>query len=72
MPFDVSLTLRVNVIGECLSHRHGGLLGVGGGEEASGNITWVVCGGKYKEKHHLVDHLAKHGAAFQLSGLAKL
>lgn len=67
MPVDVSLTLRVNVIGDCLSHRHGGLLGGGKPVETSP-------GGdrKYKEKHHLVDHVAKHGAAFQRSGLAKL
>lgn len=35
MPVDVSLTLRVNVIGDCLSHRHGGLLGGGKPVETS-------------------------------------
>lgn len=66
MPVDVSLTLRVNVTGDCLSQWHDGLLGGGKPVETS---PW---GEKYKEKHHLVDHLSKYRAPFQLSGLAKL
>lgn len=67
MPVDVSLTLRVNVTGDCPSQWRDGLLG---GKKSQ----WKHHLGekKYKEKHHLVDHLSKHGAAFQLSGLAKL
>lgn len=66
MPVDVSLTLRVNVTGDC----HQWCEGLWG-EKASRNITWWG-GGGYKEKHDLVAHLSNPGAAFQRSEVAKL